>query len=116
MDKKNQIMIKEEMQRIVNSKDEEIDKATIEAIESMSERIPKEEIAGLEETMKSMAAKCMHDACVLAHLVYTEVVTGERTIYQLMESYPSFASYALMMLQLFETYGIAERNPKDLLS
>lgn len=49
MDKKNQTMVKEEMQRIVNSKkDEEIDKATIETIESMSEKIPKEEIAGLE--------------------------------------------------------------------
>lgn len=53
--------------------------------------------------MKSMVAKCMHDACVLVHLVYTEVVIGDKTIYELMEAYPSFASYALMMLQLFET-------------
>lgn len=69
MDRKNQEMVKEEMQRIVNSKEGKIGKATIEAIESMSEKIPKEEIAGLEEDMKSMVAKCMHDACVLAHLV-----------------------------------------------
>lgn len=66
--------------------------------------------------MKSMAAKCMHDACILAHLVYTEVVAGESTIYELMKAYPTFASYALMMLKLFETYGIAERDSEDLLS
>lgn len=114
MDRKNQELVKEEMQRIVNSKEEEIGKATIEAIESMSEKIPKEEIAGLEEAMKSMVAKCMHDACVLAHLVYTEAVIGESTIYELMEAYPSFASYALMMLKLFDTYGIAERDEEFL--
>ena len=37
--------------KIVNSKEKEIGKATIEAIESMSEKIPKEEIAGLEEAI-----------------------------------------------------------------
>ena len=90
------------MQRIANSKEEEIGKATIETIESMSEKIPKEEIVGLEEAMKSVVAKCMHDACVLVHLLYTEVVIGDKTIYELMEAYPSFASYALVMLQLLE--------------
>lgn len=41
MDKMNKTMVGEEMQRIINSK-EEFDKTTIYAIESMSEKFPKD--------------------------------------------------------------------------